>query len=192
MKNNFFLVIGILGLCLLLGHNSYAANLLKNPGFEQGKFPPEEWSDWSGSGDENPNNGIAGFPTPVELAHSGDKAVGKIFYGTGERWGGYSQTIDITSTGTFIASGWVMNRKTDVALGNGAKVFIEVKFLDESEAEIRKTKSSSITRPTEWTKLTARGIIPGQTRKAVLSFVVLGGKKARGKVLFDDAVLEIK
>ena len=171
--------------------NSYALNLLVNPGFEQGDFPPTSWNDWSGSGSEDPNDGIAGFPVPQELSHSGIKAVGKVLYGTGERWGGFSQTVNLKGPGHLNASAWVMNKKNDVALGGGAKAFIEVKFLDAADLEIRKVKSNSIRSSTRWTKLSLRGMIPSKTEKVIFSFVVTGAKGSRGKVFLDDALLTV-
>ncbi len=170
----------------------YGGDVLKNGGFEQGDFPPAEWSDWSGNEYDDPNNGIAGFPTPKESARAGDKAVGKILYGTGKRWGGISQTVGIEGGGRFDASGWVMNNKNDVALGRGAKVFIEVKFLDGNEEELKLVKSNAVTRPTNWTRLTANGLVPQNARKAVFSFVFIGEKGSRGKAIFDDAKLIIE
>jgi len=181
----FILALGSAQLC-------YGGDVLKNGGFEQGDFPPTDWSDWSGNEFEDPNNGVAGFPTPKEAAHRGNKAVGKILYGSGKRWGGFSQTVEIPGGGRFNASGWVMNSKNDVALGRGGKVFVEVKFLNGDEEEIKKVKSNTITRPTKWTKLSANGLVPRHARKVILSFVFTGEKSSRGKVIFDDAQLNIE
>ena len=182
----FCIFFAIAAIMLSTAQDCHAANLLANPGFEQGDFPPKSWDDWSGSESDNPATaGIAGFPAPRELSHSGSKAVGKILYGTGERWGGFSQTVGVTGGRLFKASGWVMNNKNDVALGKGAKAFIEVKFLDDSENEVKKAKSSSITRST------VKGLVPGRAKKAIFSFVLVGPKGSRGKVLFDDASLTI-
>ena len=84
-----------------------------------------------------------------------------------------------------------MNKKSDVALGDGADAFIEVKFLDSSAIEIKKVKSNSITQPAEWTELSISGGIPRRAEQVVFSFVVIGPEGSRGKVLFDDASLEI-
>ena len=84
-----------------------------------------------------------------------------------------------------------MNNKNDVALGKGAKAFIEVKFLDDSENEVKKVKSSSITRSTDWNRLSVNGLVPGRAKKAIFSFVLVGHKGSRGKVFFDDASLTI-
>lgn len=169
-----------------------AGNLLKNPSLEDGDFPPTGWVDWSGSESQNPDqDGIAGFPPPKKLSHSGYKSAGKILYGTGMRWGGISQTVDIKGGGKFQASGWVMNKKGDVALGKGAEAFIEVKFLDSDENEIKKVKSNTITQPTKWIKLSMSGVAPRRAKQAVFSFVVTGPKGSKGKIYFDDASLEI-
>ena len=188
----FCIFFAIAAIMLSTAQDCHAANLLANPGFEQGDFPPKSWDDWSGSESDNPATaGIAGFPAPRELSHSGSKAVGKILYGTGERWGGFSQTVGVTGGRLFKASGWVMNNKNDVALGKGAKAFIEVKFLDDSENEVKKAKSSSITRSTDWNRLSVKGLVPGRAKKAIFSFVLTGHKGSRGKVFFDDASLTI-
>lgn len=191
MKKIIFLVLTASVIISFQVQFCYAGNVLTNSSFEEGEFPAAAWADWSGSASEDPNDGIAGFPAPLGMSHSGKHAVGKILYGSGERWGGFSQTVDVIGGGMFNASGWVMNRKTDVALGKGAKAFIEVKFLNEDEEEIKKSKSASITRPTDWAKLTVRGLIPARAKKAVFSFVVTGPKGSRGKVFFDDAALDI-
>ncbi|MDD5680860.1 MAG: hypothetical protein PHI59_06445 [Candidatus Omnitrophica bacterium] len=169
----------------------YAANILTNPGFEEGEFPPTGWSDWSGSASGEPKDGIAGFPVPKEMARNGAKCVGKILYGGGERWGGFSQTVDVTPGKAFDANGWVLNKKNDGPLTNGAKVYLEVKFLDGGENEIKIAKSNRITQPTNWTKLNVKGLVPKNAVKAVYSIVLIGGKKANGKILFDDASLNI-
>lgn len=169
----------------------YAANILTNPGFEEGDFPPTGWADWSGSGSGEPKDGVAGFPAPREMAHNGSKCVGKILYGGGERWGGFSQTVDVAPGKAFEASGWVLNKKNDVQLTNGAKVYIEVKFLDAGEKEIKVSKSNSITQPTDWTKLNVRGLVPKDATKAVFSIVLIGNNRSKGKILFDDASLNI-
>ena len=182
-------LVGVLTFCVI--QTCHCGDMLKNGGFEQGNFPPEEWSDWSGNEYEDPNNGVAGFPTPKELSRTGNKAVGKILYGTGKRWGGFSQTVEVSGGGRFNASGYVMNNKNDVALGRGAKVFLEVKFLSGDEEEIKKVKSANVTRPTDWKKLSANGLVPHNARQAVYSFVFTGEKSSRGKVIFDDAKLVI-
>ena len=169
----------------------YAANILPNPGFEEGNFPPTGWSDWSGSGSGEPKDGVAGFPAPKEMTHTGAKCVGKIFYGNGDRWGGFSQTVDVASGTAFEASGWVLNKKNDVPLTNGAKVYLEVKFLDSGDKEIKVAKSNSITQPTDWIKLNVRGLVPKNAVKASFSVVLTGGNKSTGKILFDDASLNI-
>lgn len=191
MKKVTFLIL--IGWVIISVHAQFchAGNVLTNSSFEEGEFPPADWADWSGSASEDPNNGIAGFPAPEGMSHSGKRAVGKILYGTGERWGGFSQTVGVMGARMFNASGWVMNRKTDVALGKGAKAFIEVKFLNDDEEEIKKSKSASITRATDWTKLTVRGLVPARTKKAIFSLVLTGPKGSRGKVFFDDAALDI-
>jgi len=184
-----------LGAALLLcaAPKSLAANILTNSGFEEGDFPPTGWSDWSGSESGEPKDGVAGFPAPKEMVRAGAKCIGKIFYGGGERWGGFSQTVDVASgTGrAFEASGWVLNKKNDVQLTNGAKVYLEVKFLDASEKEIKVAKSSSITQPTNWIKLSVRGLVPKDAKKAVFSVVLTGSDKSKGKILFDEASLNI-
>lgn len=170
---------------------SLAANILTNPGFEEGNFPPTGWSDWSGSESGEPKDGVAGFPAPKEMTYAGAKCVGKILYGSGDRWGGFSQTIDVTPGKAFEASGWVLNKKNDVALTNGAKVYLEVKFLGASEKEIKVAKSNSITQPTNWTKLNVRGLVPKDAKKAIFSVVLTGNKRSTGKILFDEASLNI-
>src|SRR3990167_2769357 len=170
---------------------SYAANILTNPGFEEGNFPPRDWSDWSGSASGDPKDGVAGFPAPREMVYAGSKCIGKIFYGEGERWGGISQTVNVTPGKAFEASGWVLNKTNDVPLKDGAKVYIEVKFLDAAEKEVKIAKSSSITQPTDWTKLTVRGLVPRDAVKAVFSIVLTGDKKSTGKILFDEPNLNI-
>lgn len=174
-----------------LAPESYAANVLTNAGFETGDFPPADWADWSGSASNDPKDGVAGFPASKEMAYAGLKCVGKIFYGEGERWGGISQTADVTPARAFEASGWVLNKRNDVPLKNDAKVYIEVKFLDAAEKEVKIAKSNSITQPTNWTKLTVRGLVPRNAKKAVFSFVLTGGKKSTGKVLLDEPSLNI-
>ncbi len=169
----------------------HAANILTNPGFEEGNFPPTDWSDWSGSASGDPKDGVAGFPAPKEMVYAGSKCIGKIFYGKGERWGGISQTISVTPGKAFEASGWVLNKKNDVPLRNGARVYIEVKFLAGAEKEVKVVKSNSITEPTDWTKLTARGLVPRDATKAVFSLVLTGGNKSTGKILFDEPSLNI-
>ena len=169
----------------------YAANILTNPGFEEGNFPPRDWSDWSGSASGDPKDGVAGFPAPKEMVYAGSKCIGKIFYGEGERWGGVSQTVNVAPGKAFEASGWVLNKSNDVALRDGAKVYIEVKFLDAAEKEVKIVKSNSITQPTDWTKLTARGLVPRDAVKAVYSVVLTGGNKSTGKILFDEPSLNI-
>ncbi|MDP3789070.1 MAG: carbohydrate binding domain-containing protein, partial [Candidatus Omnitrophota bacterium] len=171
--------------------DSPAANILTNSGFDEGDFPPAGWSDWSGSGSGEPADGVAGFPAPQEMAYSGDKCIGKIFYGAGDRWGGFSQTVDVIPGNSFEASGWVMNKQNDVPLRNGAKVYIEVKFLGQGEKELKVAKSNSITQPTKWTKLSVRGLVPSGAKKAVFSIVLTGTKKSTGKILFDEASLNI-
>jgi len=151
-----------------LAPESYAANILTNPGFEEGNFPPTGWSDWSGSASGDPKDGVAGLPAPKEMVYAGSKCIGKIFYGEGERWGGVSQTVNVAPGKAFEASGWVLNKSNDVALRDGAKVYIEVKFLDAAEKEVKIVKSNSITQPTDWTKLTARGLVPRDAVKAPL------------------------
>ncbi len=190
-KNSLYISLIMLAIVFSAAQLCYAANLLTNPGFEEGNFPPTDWDDWSGSGSENPNDGVAGFPAPPESKHSGSKAVGKILYGTGERWGGLSQTVGVIDGRRFKASGWVKNNKNDGALGKGAKAYIEVKFLYRNKVELKKAKSFNVSKATDWTKLTVRGHVPGKAEKAVFSFVLVGSKGSRGKVLFDDAVLDI-
>ena len=194
MKKTIFLFFLTLPIFLLLGMDmSYAVNLLENPGFEMGDFPPENWSDWSGSeSDRVENDGIAGFPGDRSHAHLGNRSGGKILYGSGERWGGFSQTIDIAGGGAFKASGWVMNNKNDGAMGKGAKAYIEIKFLDESKFEIKVVKSSTVRRPARWTKLYLNGVIPSKSRQVIFSFVLIGAKSSRGKVLFDDASFDVR
>lgn len=178
-------------LLLYAAPDSFAANILTNPGFEEGGFPPADWSDWSGSASGDPKDGVAGFPAPKEMVYSGAKCVGKIFYGEGERWGGISQTVSVTPGKAFEASGWVLNKSNDVPLKNGAKVFIEVKFLDGSDNEIKVAKSNSITQPTNWTKLTVRGLVPRNAQKAAYSLVLTGSKQSTGKILFDEPSLNM-
>jgi len=193
MKKMIFCVSLIaLTMTLFAVQNCHAANLLMNPGFEKGDFPPDNWDDWSGSESDNPErNGVAGFPAPAKQSHSGNKGVGKILYGSGKRWGGFSQTFDITGGRRFAASGWVKNNKNDGAMRKGTTAHIEVKFLDGNDDEIKIVKSNSIRQSTRWIKLSARGVIPGNAEKAVFSFVLLGRKGSVGKVLFDDAAFEI-
>lgn len=191
MKRIISLFLISLATIFFTAQSCFALNLLKNSSFEDGDFPPNDWADWSGSELENPNDGVAGFPTPEGVSHTGRRAVGKILYGSGSRWGGFSQTVDVTGGRMFNASGWVMTRSTDVALGRGAKAFIEVKFLDESENEIRKVRSAGVTRPSNWTRLTVRGLIPGKAKKAIFNFVLIGPRGSTGKVFFDDAALDI-
>lgn len=178
-------------LLLSVVSSSRAANILSNPGFEEGDFPPRDWSDWSGSGSGKPADGVAGFSAPQKMAYSGSKCIGKILYGTGDRWGGFSQTVNITSGKTFEASGWVLNKRNDVPLRNGAKVYIEVKFIDSGEKELKAAKSNNITQSADWTKLSVRGIVPSNARKAIFSIVFTGTKKSTGKILFDGASLNI-
>ena len=125
------------------------------------------------------------------MVYAGSKCIGKIFYGEGERWGGVSQTVNVAPGKAFEASGWVLNKSNDVALRDGAKVYIEVKFLDAAEKEVKIVKSNSITQPTDWTKLTARGLVPRDAVKAVYSVVLTGGNKSTGKILFDEPSLNI-
>lgn len=178
-------------LLLSAASSSSAANILTNPGFEEGDFPPTGWADWSGSGSGEPVDGVAGFPAPKEMAYAGSKCIGKILYGAGDRWGGFSQTVDVIPGKAFEASGWVLNKKNDGPLKDGAKVYIEVKFLGNGGKEIKEAKSNSITQPTDWTELTARGLVPSDAKKAVFSIVMTGTKKSTGKILFDEASLNI-
>lgn len=184
----FFLTTALL---LSAAPHSLAVNVLANSGFEEGNFPPTCWSDWSGSGSLEPADGVAGFPAPQEMAHSGSKCIGKVFYGTGDRWGGFSQTVDIVPGSSFEASGWVLNRQNDVPLRNSAKAYIEVKFLGQGEKELKVAKSNSITQPANWTKLSVRGLVPSGAKKAVFSIVMTGTKKSTGKILFDEASFNI-
>ena len=193
MKKRIFYTLLIVAIIILSTvQYCHAANLLLNPGFEKGDFPPNNWDDWSGSDSENPKtDGVAGFLTPGELSHSGNRGVGKILYGTGERWEGFSQTVDITGGRMFNASGWVKNNKNDVALGRGASAYIEVKFLDESENEIKKATSGKVRNSTDWIRLSAKGVVPSRAKKAIFSLVLVGSKGSRGKVFFDDASLSV-
>ena len=45
------LIVPFMGTCYS------GVNLLKNPSFEDGDFPPTEWSEWSGSESQNPEQG---------------------------------------------------------------------------------------------------------------------------------------
>lgn len=191
MSRNILIIALSILLLSCAAPESYAANVLLNAGFESGNFPPSDWADWSGSSSGDPKDGVAGFPAPKEMAYAGSKCVGKIFYGEGERWGGISQTVDVLPAKAFEASGWVLNKSNDVPLKNGAKVFIEVKFLDSAEKEIKIVKSNSITEPTNWIKIAIRGLIPKSAQKAVFSFVIIGSNKSTGKVLFDEPSLNI-
>lgn len=185
------LIIAVAAVYFWPDHAVYAENLLKNAGFEESDFPPAEWADWSGSGSNKPDDGVAGFLAGKEAAHSGDKCAAKILYGYGERWGGYSQTADIPQAGMLNASAWVMNKRTDVALSKGAHAYLEIKFVDDGNVEIKKIKSPAIRNPAAWTKLSARSLIPAKARKAIFSFVLIGPKGAGGKVFFDDAYLSV-
>ena len=155
-------------------------------------FPPANWSDWSGSETESYNDGVAGFAVPKEDARSGDKAAGKIFYGSKARWGGVSQNVSCSGGGMFTASGWVRNKRGDVALGGGGKVFLEVKFTDDNGEELKKVKTLPVKGPCSWKKLSISGTAPHRARSAVFSFVIKGGSGAHGKVFLDDAFLDIK
>lgn len=165
-------------------------NLLQNPGFEEGDFPPAGWSDWSGSETGVPEDGVAGFPVDKQNARTGNKAAGKIFYGRKARWGGFSQTVSCKGGGYFSASGYVRNKQGDVALGGG-QAFVELKFLDETGLELKKIASSLIKGPCSWKQLTVSGSAPYRAKSVVFSFVVTGGAGAHGKVFFDDAFLSI-
>ncbi len=190
--NKIFLCFSLAAVLLLsAAPDGLAVNILTNYGFEEGDFPPTGWSDWSGSGSEEPTDGVAGFPAPQEMTYSGSKCIGKILYGAGDRWGGFSQTVDIVPGNSFEASGWVLNKKNDVPLRDGAKVYIEVKFLGQGEKELKVAKSNSITQPANWTKLSVRGLVPSDAKKAVFSIVLTGTKKSTGKILFDEASLNI-
>ncbi len=191
--NRSRVIITVLFLVMCLMHfQAHAENVLINSGFEGGDFPFEGWVDWSGSESNVPEDGVAGFPVPTELAHQDAKAMGKILYGTGDRWGGISQEVEIRGPGMFRASGWIMSQAGDDGLKGGAKAYIEVKCVDGYDAELKKVKSSSVSRPTMWNKVTLRGIIPEETQKIIYSFVVTGNTRSSGKVLFDDAVLDIQ
>lgn len=191
MKKFLFCISIAAALLLCAAADSRAGNILVNADFEEGDFPPTGWSDWSGSGSGEPIDGVAGFPAPKEMTRSGAKCVGKILYGSGDRWGGFSQTVDVAPGKAFEASGWVLNKQNDVALRNGAKVYIEVKFTGPGDKELKAAKSNSITQPADWAKLSTRGLVPSNAKKAVFSIVLTGTKKSTGKILFDDASLSI-
>ena len=164
-------------------------NLLQNPGFEDSDWPPIYWSEWAGSGSGSPEDGVAGYLTPT--SHTGTQSAARKLYGSGIRWGGYSQDIAINEWDLVTASGWLMSSTSDDPLANGAVAYIEIKFFDGSNEELGMYKSAPLTGASSWVHHTISKYAPATAAKARFSFVLVGdADNATGTVYFDDAYVE--
>lgn len=172
----------------VLACNAEAANLLGDPGFEAG-WPPVLWYGWGGPA----GGSVPGFSAPPGSAHSGTRAVGKVLSGTGDRWGGYSQSVTIKEGDVITASGWLMSPSSgdNPPLNNGAKAFIKLEFLNSSNNQLAGYESTSITSAKPWVKRVVTATAPAGAVKATFSFILTGTAASTGSVFFDDALLEV-
>lgn len=188
------LIVLFTSICLtpLLSENASPGliNVLQNPGFEALGWPPANWSEWSGAASGNPADGAYGY-IEAKVVHSGLQSAARGLYGSGIRWGGYSQDAQVRERESVTASGWLMS-PAKIALKNGAAAYIELKFLDGSNKELAVYKSGQLTSASSWVKRAITKTAPTGTQIARFSFVLYGGStKAAGLVYFDDAALEV-
>ncbi len=166
-------------------------NELLNGGFEESGWPPVNWSQWGGSASGEPADGCYGYIDTAE-AHSGSQSAVRGLFGSGVRWGGYTQDVAIGGWDLVTASCWLMSSSSDDPLANGAKAYIEVKFLDGSDAEIGYYRSAPLQSASPWTEHTVRRCAPKNAAKARLSLVLFAEEEgSSGKVYFDDASIKI-
>jgi len=166
---------------------SERGNILENPDFEDSLWPPISWSEWNGA--DTPNSGAYGYLTDTE-SHAGVYSVVRGLYGSGIRWGGYSQEVTVSPGESVISSGWLMSLTGENALRDGAEAYIELIFLDDSSNELAKYNSKSLTGASYWVKHQIIQSAPQDATRARLNFVLVANQSAAsGEVYFDDALL---
>lgn len=180
-----------LSLVFIVASYAGSINLLQNPGFEALGWPPANWSEWQGSASGNPADGVAGYIS-TSAAHTGSQSAVRELYGSGIRWGGYSQDVDIDPGVSVTASGYLMSPSSDNPLKIGAEAYIELKFFDASYNELAVYKSDPLKGASSWVEHSIIQEAPAGTAKARFSFVLYTGRRnSSGKVYFDDAAIEI-
>ncbi len=186
MKRLLLISVTFLFFSFIFVANSNAeVNLLQNPGFEEQGESPLYWDEWeSGSG-------VVGDISDT-VSHTGSRSVLKELYGRrGIRWGSYSQDVNVSAGKLVTASGWLMSSSSDNPLKRGAKAYIELKFLDESDIELEVYQSDPLRGASLWVQHTISQNAPDDAATARFSFVLHdGGAASVGKVYFDDAVVE--
>ncbi len=193
MKRLLFVCITMLCISIVFVTSSSAAlnNILQNPGFENSGWPPANWSEWQGSASGKSTDGVAGYISDT-VFHAGSQSVGRKLYGSGIRWGGYSQDVDVRPGETVTVSGWLMSPSSDGPLRSGAEAYIELKFLDGGGNQVAVYKSASLKTVSPWIKYTITKITPASAVKARFSFVLYASRStSSGKVYFDDGALEV-
>lgn len=187
-------IVSVIFACMtLLASLTYAetANLLKDSGFEDSSWPlpSAPWTDW-GSGEQG---GVAGFQAPDGIQHFGNKSAGKMLYGTGIRWGGYSQSVAIKEGDTITASGWLMSTSSGgyTPLSDGAEAFIKLEFFDNLDNSLASCESAPITSASPWVKHAITYSAPPGAVKATFGFILIGEDASTGTAFFDDAFLGV-
>ncbi len=166
-------------------------NLLSNSSFEDSSWPPVNWSEWEGSVSNLSADGVVGYLN-ITVSHTGLQSAARKLYGSGIRWGGYSQDVTVNEENIVTASGWLMSSLSDDPLANGTEAYIELKFFDGSNGELAVYRSTPLTSASSWVQHSITETSPAGTITARFSFVLLGtGDNATGTVYFDDAVLKM-
>ncbi len=182
-------IFGIFSVVLILSIPVYASdNLVINPGFEESGWPPASWDQWDGS---TGSGGVSGSIS-TSVAHSGAQSTARALWGTGGRWGGYTQDVAVTEGDFVRASGWLMSKSDNDPLADGAEAYIEVKFLDSGDSELEVYSSTPLTEASTWVRHVIEEEAPEGSVKARFSFILsTDDENASGTAYFDDAYIRI-
>ncbi len=168
----------ILFLGLGLATQTWANNLLINPGFENGL---NNWTD------------LYGAPSWVStnIVHTGTMAAAKTIDNvTNDYWSQLYQEVPYSAGQAFYVTMWA---KTDISPVSGAKAGLIVHFLNSSGQIIGTPLQSQIGGQTDWRLLYVSGTTPTNTTKIRVSCFVWAGQgdtlAVGGNCYYDDAVL---
>jgi len=164
-------------------------NLLQNSGFDGSLWPPASWSEWSGATVPPETGGAYGYIYD-QVNHSAPHCVVRGLYGTGVRWGGFSQDAIIINPGDAItASAWLMSPLSK-PLANGAEAHIELIFFSSSWKELAKYQSPQLTGASGWVQRSITQVAPAEATYARINLVLIGANdNSSGEVYFDDALI---
>ena len=166
-------------------------NELQNTGFEDSTWPPDGWSEWAGASSGNPGDGSYGYIETTDT-HSGSRSAARGLFGSGIRWGGFSQDVAVEGWDLIKASCWLMSPSSDDPLADGAKAYVEIKFYDESDGLIGYYQSQPLEGPGDWARHELERCAPKNAAKVRFGLILFTDEEnASGKVYFDDASLEV-